>query len=54
MHIYSIAEEVIGMDYPPTLPIPLCIMGIPFLFTLFFNFHPLFQEHNKGVNKGYM
>jgi hypothetical protein len=52
MHIYSIAEEVIGMDYPSTLPIPLFIMGISFLFTPFFYFCPLFQEHNKGVKQG--
>jgi len=30
--MYRIAD-VTGMDYPSTLPIPLFIMGISFLFT---------------------
>jgi hypothetical protein len=42
MHIYSIEEEVIGMDYPSTLPIPLFIMGISFLFIRFL-FLPTFS-----------
>jgi hypothetical protein len=42
MHIYSIVEDVIGMDYPSTIPIPVFIMGISFSFMPFL-FLPTFS-----------
>jgi len=51
MHINSIAEEVIGMDYPSTFPIPLFIMGISFVFTPFL-FLPTFSgTHQRCITR---
>ena len=47
MQTYSIAEEVVGMDYPSTLPIPLSIMGVSFLFTPFLFLSTFFRNTTK-------